>query len=207
MSKLYFRYGAMNCGKSTNLVQVAYNYEERGMKVIIIKPKTDTKGGNKVVSRLGVTRDVDMLLDENKNIYEEVEKWISENGKIDCILGDEVQFFKKKQIDQLFKIAVLMNIPTICYGLRTDFQMNGFEGSERLLLLAHSLEELKTICQCGKKALLNGRKVNGKFIFEGKQIAIDKEDNIEYEALCPKCYFEYKEEYEKGKNKDKNEVE
>ncbi|MBP2021091.1 thymidine kinase [Clostridium punense] len=202
MSKLYFRYGAMNCGKSTNLLQVAHNYEERGMKILIIKPKTDTKGGNKVVSRLGVTRQVDLLLDGEENVLEKVSQYIKENGNIDCILGDEVQFFKKHQIDELFEIAVTLNIPTICYGLRTDFQMNGFEGSERLLLLAHSLEELKTICKCGKKALLNGRLINGKFVFEGEQIAIDKEDNVEYEALCPKCFFLYKEQYEKGRNKD-----
>lgn len=198
MSKLYFRYGAMNCGKSTNLLQVAHNYEERGMKVIIIKPYTDTKGGDKVISRLGIKRKVDMLLDENENVYERVEKYVEEKGKIDCILVDEVQFFKKNQIDELFKIAVIKDIPTICYGLRTDFQMNGFEGSERLLLLAHSLEELKTICNCGKKALVNGRKINGEFVFEGKQIAIDKEDNVEYEPLCPKCYFEYKMKCKNG---------
>lgn len=201
MSKLYFRYGAMNCGKSTNLLQVAHNYEERGMNVIIIKPKTDTKGGNKVVSRLGVTREVDLYLDHNENIYDIVENWIKNKGKVDCILVDEVQFFKKYQIDQLFSIAVKLDIPVICYGLRTDFQMNGFEGSERLLLLAHSIEELKTICTCGKKALLNGRMINGQFVFEGEQIAIDKENNIEYQSLCPKCYFKYKEEYEKRKQK------
>lgn len=195
MSKLYFRYGAMNCGKTTNLVQVAHNYEERGMKVLVIKPQTDTKGGRKIVSRIGVERNVDMLLPGDKNIYNEVNLWIKENGKIDCILADEVQFFKKEQIDQLFKIAVKMDIPVICYGLRTDFQMQGFEGSARLLLIAHSIEELKNICRCGKKALLNGRKVNGRFVFEGEQVAIDKENNIEYEALCPKCYFEYREEY------------
>ena len=197
MSKLYFRYGAMNCGKSTNLLQVAHNYEERGMKTIIIKPRTDTKGGNKVISRLGVSRKVDMIIDLSQNVYEETQKWIEENGQVDCILADEVQ---------LFKIAVIMNIPTICYGLRTDFQMNGFEGSRRLLLIAHSLEELKTICKCGKKALLNGRKVNGEFIFEGKQIAIDKEDNIEYESLCPKCYFEFREAYKLKKSKIQSEV-
>lgn len=196
MSKLYFRYGAMNCGKSTNLLQVAYNYEERGMKVIIIKPMTDTKGGNKVVSRLGVTREAGMYLPGDRNIFVEVENWIRENGTLHCILVDEVQFFKKEQIDQLFEIAVKMDIPVICYGLRTDFQMNGFEGSTRLLLIAHSLEELKTICQCGKKALLNGRKINGKFVFEGKQVAIDNEDCVEYEALCPKCYYELKRQYE-----------
>lgn len=197
MSKLYFRYGAMNSGKSTNLMQVAYNYEERGMKVIIIKPKRDSKGGDKVVSRLGVARTVDMLLDSNSNVYEEVRRLRNENGKVNCILVDEVQFLKKEQVDQLFEIAVKMDIPIICYGLRTDFQMNGFEGSTRLLLLAHSIEELKTICSCGKKALLNGRKINGKFVFEGEQIAIDKEDNVEYESLCPRCYFENREGYTK----------
>lgn len=192
MSKLYFRYGAMNCGKSTNLLQVAFNYEERGMKVIIIKPKTDTKGGDKIVSRLGVTRQVDLSFGAEENIFTSVEKYIKENGDIHCILADEVQFFKSKQIDELFKISVILNVPVICYGLRTDFQMQGFEGSERLLLLAHSLEELKTICKCGKKALVNGRKINGKFVFEGNQVAIDMEDDVQYESLCPQCYFKYK---------------
>lgn len=195
MSKLYYRYGAMNCGKSTNLLQVAHNYEERGMKVIIIKPKTDTKGGNTVVSRLGITREVDMLIRPNENIYEEVEKYTKENGIVHCILVDEAQFFNKHQIDELFKIAVVMDIPTICYGLRTDFQMNGFEGSERLLLIAHSIEELKTICKCGKKAILNGRKINGEFVFHGEQVAIENGESVEYESLCPKCYFELKEKY------------
>lgn len=201
MSKLYFRYGAMNCGKSTNLLQVAHNYEERGMKVIIIKPKTDTKGGNKVVSRLGVARDVDLLINGDQNIHNHVKEWIAVNGKMDCILVDEVQFFKKEHIDQLFEVAVLMDIPVICYGLRTDFQMNGFEGSSRLLLLAHSIEELKNVCSCGKKALLNGRMINGEFVFEGKQVAIDKEDNIEYHALCPKCFLEYRKQFNENQIK------
>lgn len=199
MSKLYFRYGAMNCGKSTNLLQVAHNYEERGMRVVIIKPKTDTKGGSSIVSRLGVARKVDMLIAPEDNIYDLIEKWNREKWKIDCILIDEVQFLKKEQIDQLFKIAVIQDIPTICYGLRTDFLMNGFEGSSRLLLIAHSIEELKTICDCGKKAILNGRKINGRFVFEGEQVAIDKENNVEYEALCPKCYYQYRTEYESQK--------
>ncbi len=194
MSKLYFRYGAMNCGKSTNLLQVAYNYEERGMKVIIIKPKTDTKGGNKIVSRLGVTKEVDLSFSKGENIFTAVEDYIKKNGQIHCILADEVQFFTKAQVDEMFMIAVKLNIPVICYGLRTDFQMEGFEGSGRLLLVAHSLEELKTICKCGKKAILNGRKINGKFVFEGNQVAIDNEDNVEYESLCAECYIKYEEE-------------
>ena len=192
MSKLYFRYGAMNSGKSTNLMQVAYNYEERGMKVLLIKPSTDKKGGDKLVSRLGVERKVDLLINDDQNIYNEVKKWQDEKYKIDCILVDEVQFFKAYQIDQLFEIAVCLDIPGICYGLRTDFKMQGFEGSTRLLLLAHSIEELKTICKCGKKAILNGRKINGKFVFEGEQVAIDNIDNVEYESLCGHCYFKFK---------------
>ena len=194
MSKLYFRYGAMNSGKSTHLMQVAYNYEERGMKVLIIKPMVDKKGGDTLVSRLGVGRKVDLLLDENDNVLDIIKERLNANKKIDCILVDEVQFMKKHQIDELFEIAVTLEIPVICYGLRTDFKMEGFEGSERLLLIAHSIEEMKTICKCGNKALLNGRKVNGKFVFSGDQIAIDTVDNVEYESLCGQCYYKYKNE-------------
>ena len=194
MSKLYFRYGAMNSGKSTNLMQVAHNYEERGMRVVLIKPSTDKKGGDKLVSRLGVERKVDLLINDKQNIYEEIKKLENSKYKIDCILVDEVQFLKSYQIDELFEIAVCLDIPVICYGLRTDFKMQGFEGSTRLLLLAHSVEELKTICKCGRKAVLNGRRINGKFVFEGEQVAIDNVDNVEYESLCGHCYFKFKNE-------------
>ena len=193
MSKLYFRYGAMNSGKSTHLMQVAHNYEERGMQVLLMKPKIDTKGGDTLVSRLGVKRHVDLLVSEDLNLLETINKYLNEGRKIDCILVDEVQFMKAEQIDQLFEIAVKINIPIICYGLRTDFKRNGFEGSTRLLLLAHSIEEMKTICACGRKALFNGRKINGRFVFEGEQIAIDEENNVEYESLCGHCYYKYKE--------------
>ena len=192
MSKLYFRYGAMNSGKSTHLMQVAHNYEERGMRVILIKPSTDKKGGDKLVSRLGVERKVDILCEKKMDIYEELKKWQEVKFKIDCILVDEVQFMTKEQVDQLFKIAVVLDIPVICYGLRTDFMMEGFEGSTRLLLLAHSIEEMKTICKCGRKAILNGRKINDEFVFEGEQVAIDNIDNVQYESLCGHCYFKYK---------------
>ena len=192
MSKLYFRYGAMNSGKSTHLMQVAHNYEERGMRVILLKPSTDKKGGDKLVSRLGVERKVDILCEKKMDIYEEIKKWQEVKFKIDCILVDEVQFMTKEQVDQLFKIAVVLDIPVICYGLRTDFMMEGFEGSTRLLLLAHSIEEMKTICKCGRKAILNGRKINDEFVFEGEQVAIDNIDNVQYESLCGHCYFKYK---------------
>ena len=192
MAKLYFRYGAMNCGKSTALLQVHYNYRERGMSTLILKPRSDTKGRDKVVSRLGVNRRADLLISETDDLFVIIENWQKEKHAVNCILIDEAQFLKRRQVDQLFKVAVLQQIPVICYGLRTDFLLNGFEGSERLLLLAHSVEELKTICRCGRKAVANGRKIGGRFVFKGDQLAIEGEDNVTYEALCAECYFKFK---------------
>lgn len=150
MAKLYFRYGAMNSGKSTALMQVAHNYEERGMNVVLLKPLIDSKGADKLVSRLGVTRKVDYLVRREDDLFQLFDE-IAKGKKISCILVDESQFLSKEQIDQLMQIATEKDVPVICYGLRTDFLTNGFEGSQRLLLIAHSLEELKTICRCGKK--------------------------------------------------------
>ena len=192
MAKLYFRYGAMNCGKSTALLQVHYNYRERGMDTLILKPRIDTKGRDKVVSRLGVNRSADLIISETDDLYALIETWQREKNTVHCVLIDEAQFLKRLQVDQLFKVAVIKQVPVICYGLRTDFRLNGFEGSERLLLLAHSVEELKTICRCGQKAVANGRKIGGRFVFSGDQLAIEGEDNVAYEALCAECYFKYK---------------
>ena len=200
MAKLYFRYGAMNCGKSTALIQVDYNYRERSMNTIIIKPETDTKGNDKVISRLGVERTADILSTPNDNLYEIIETWQREKGPFHCVLVDEAQFLTSSQVDQLFKVAVIQEIPVICYGLRTDFLLNGFEGSARLLLMAHSIEELKTICKCGQKAVANGRKIGGKFVFEGAQVAIEGEADVVYESLCASCYFKYRRDYEKQKS-------
>lgn len=186
MAKLYFRYGAMNSGKTTALLQVAHNYEERGMKVLILKPVIDTKGEDKVISRLNISRKVDFLISSDESLKE---KLLEYKDKVQCILVDEVQFFKKFQIDEMFEISVLWNIPVICYGLRTDFLMNGFEGSTRLLLIAHSIEELKTVCECGSKAIVNARKINGEFVFEGEQCIIEGDKNVEYESLCGKCFM------------------
>jgi thymidine kinase len=188
VSKLYFRHGAMNSGKSTALLQVAHNYEERAQRVVIVKPATDTKGDNKVVSRLGVVREVDLLLLPEMNLRAQVASLHSPETPIACLLIDEAQFLTRDQIDQAMEIAVLDSIPVLAYGLRTDFKTNGFPGSIRLLEIAHSLEELKTICRCGKKALFNARKVGGNFIFDGEQVAIDS-DEVTYESLCPNCYF------------------
>ncbi len=189
MAKLYFRYGAMNSGKTTSLMQVAFNYEERGMDVIILKPSSDTKGDDVIVSRLGMKRKVDALVSEHEDMRDIVNKF-SKIKEISCVLVDEAQFLTGSQVNQLLRVAVLYDIPVICYGLRTDFSCNGFPGSIKLLLLAHSIEELKTICRCGSKAIFNGRKRNGKFVFSGDQVAIDGEDEISYESLCGKCYDE-----------------
>ncbi len=194
MAKLYFRYGAMNCGKSTALMQVAYNYYERGMTALIMKPGVDSKGDDSVVSRLGLKRKVDFMISDDDNILVVISEHTKKHGKIDCLLVDEAQFFKKEQIDQMLEVAVTLKIPVICYGLRTDFLVNGFEGSERLLLLAHTIEELKTICTCGKKAILNARKIDGIYVFEGEQVAIDGENHVEYQSLCTECYFKYRGE-------------
>jgi thymidine kinase len=188
MSKLYFRFGAMNSGKSTVLLQVAYNYEERGQKVLLTKPSVDTKGEG-IVSRLGVTRNVDFFLTPGLDVKQRLQEHIDEHGPVDCLIVDEAQFMERQQVNDLFVIATTMNIPVIAYGIRNDFQTNAFPGSMRLLEIAHSLEELKTICRCGRKAIFNGRKINGVFVKEGSQVAIDGQQ-AEYESLCGKCYLE-----------------
>lgn len=188
MAKLYFRYGAMNCGKSTAVIQVAYNYEERGMHVLLIKPATDTKGGNLIVSRLGTTRKVDILADESLDIFQEIAAAKEADPKLRCVLVDEAQFLQPQQVSQLFQVTTQLAIPIICYGLRADFKTNAFPGSVRLFELAHSIEELKTICRCGKKAILNGRRVNDLFVREGSQVVIDDKDDVTYESLCGSCY-------------------
>lgn len=187
MSKLYFRYGAMNSGKTTLLLQVAHNYEERGMKVVILKPKIDTKGNDTIVTRIGLTRKVDHLIEKDENLKEYLNK-LSED--IVCVLVDESQFLSRDQVDELFMFTKFNNIPVICYGLRSDFKTIGFPGSIRLFEVADVMEELITICRCGKRAKFNGRKVDGEFTSSGEQVAIDGEKNIEYESLCGKCYLE-----------------
>ena len=189
MAKLYFRYGAMNSGKSTALMQVAHNYEEQGMKVLILKPQVDTKGGGELVSRLGVRRKADLLIPPELDVFEAVKAANAASGPLACVLCDESQFFTPEQAEQLFMITVDLNIPVICYGLRADFSLKGFPGSTRLLELAHTIEEMKTICTCGRKAICNCRKVNGQFVFEGEQVAIDLENDVQYVSMCPQCYF------------------
>ncbi len=184
MAKLYFRFGAMNCGKTTALLQVAHNYEEKGLKVIVIKSAIDKKGNKNIVSRLGIEREVDILIPPNEKIMDNIKL-----KGVNCILVDEVQFMTKEQIKELWKIAKLKNKPVITYGLKTNFKGELFEGTKAVLELADELEELATICKCGKKAKFNARLVNGKYVYEGDVVAIDGID-AEYEPLCGKCFIE-----------------
>lgn len=196
MAKLYFRYGSMNSGKTALLLQAVHNYEEQGMEVLVTKPSVDTKGDDHLVSRIGLKRKVDYAFKPTDDLYKHVKGL---DKKIACLFVDEAQFLEPIQVDQLMHVVVKLNIPVICYGLRTDFQTKGFPGSTRLLEIAHTIEEMKTICTCGRKAMFNARKVNGKFTTEGGQVAIDGENSVTYEPLCPHCY--YKKVTPKKKNK------
>ena len=192
MAKLYFRYGAMGCGKTMQLLQVAFNYEERGHKVCVIKPVTDTKNGNKLLTRIGPERETDFCFTKDDDIYAK----ISESYKdVACVLVDEAQFLTAEQVDQLMKVVNHLNIPVMAYGLRLNFRRSdaGFEGATRLLQIAHEIEELKTICECGHKATLNARFIDGKLVTDGPDILIDDgTSEITYRAICERCYEKYK---------------
>ncbi|GAA1852672.1 thymidine kinase [Microbacterium koreense] len=209
MAKLYFRYGAMNSGKSTALLQAAYNYEERGQRVLLAKPEIDTKDADRISSRLGMTRPVDFLIRpgddvralfaaERQRLAQDAAQALVPDGAdaegaagVACLLLDEAQFLTREQVDDLLRIVVLDRVPVLAYGIRTDFRTDAFPGSRRLLELAHSLEELKTICRCGRKALFNARLVGGRFVFDGDQVAIDElsADRVTYESMCAECYL------------------
>lgn len=194
MSKLYFRYGAMGCGKTMQLLQVAFNYEERGHKVCVIKPGTDTKHGTKIYTRIGPERETDFCFDRTTNLYEKITK---EYKDVQCVLVDESQFLTREQVDELMLVTIKLNIPVMCYGLRLNFKCEdgGFEGATRLLQVAHEIEEIKTICECGKKATLNARFLDGKLVSDGPDVLIDDgKTKVEYRAICPACY----EKYQKG---------
>jgi thymidine kinase len=194
VSKLYFRYGAMNSGKSTALLQAAFNYEERHQQVLLAKPEVDTKGESLIVSRLGVSRAVDFTVAPTDSMRasfgrQRASVLLTTGADVSCLLIDEAQFLSPAQVDDLLRIAILDGVPVLAYGIRTDFRTIAFPGSARLLEVAHSLEELKTICRCGRKAVFNARKVGDVFVFSGDQVAIDGVD-VTYESLCGACYLE-----------------
>ena len=188
MAKLYFRYGAMNSSKSALLLTAAYNYEERDQHPVLVKPGVDTKAGRAVSSRVGIERAVDVLLQNDTSLIAALEAH-RPLERTDAVFIDEAQFLTPAQVDEAFVVAVTRGVPVLCYGLRGDFMTHSFPGSLRLLEIAHSIEELKTICRCGAKAVFNARVIGGEFVSHGAQVAIDGQQ-ASYESLCGRCYIE-----------------
>lgn len=195
MAKLVFKYGVMGSGKTLDLLRTAYNYEERGHNVIIAKPTTDTKGKKNLVSRLkGIKRKTDFLIDVNNPMPDILEirkacfdfKWPEQAPEI--VLVDEAHLLPPYAIDALQGIVEDTNTDVICYGLRTDFQVKGFPGSDRLLQIADELIKLPAICDCGREATINARFINGVFTSRGEQVAIDGKGKTTYKSLCTECY-------------------
>lgn len=194
MAKLYFKYGAMGSSKTANALITKFNYEEKGMKVWMIKPSIDNRDGANVVrSRIGLSTEVDVITPD-LNIFEEYQKHLD----CDVIITDECQFFTAAQVDQLRRIVDKLDVPVLCYGLRTDFLTHTFVGSHRLFEVADSVTEIKTICSCGKKAIVNARiDAEGKIVTEGGQIMLGGNDS--YVAMCHSCWMNAIEEQAKGK--------
>lgn len=194
MANLVFKYSAMNGGKTINILQTAYSYEDKGFKVVIIKSKKDTKGKDNIVSRNGMMRKVDILLKEDESLLKEKNYKIYYNAKV--ILVDEAELLSEVQIKELWYIAHLINIPVLCYGLKSNFKGEIFgDGVAQIFAIADIVEEIgsSSLCPCGKKAVFNARKVNDKFTDVGPTIVIEdgKNTNVEYVPLCSDCYLKY----------------
>ncbi|WP_027398243.1 thymidine kinase [Anaerovorax odorimutans] len=185
MAQLYYRYSTMNAGKSIELIKVAYNYEERGKNVLVLAPSVDDRYElGYITSRIGVSRKADMI-DSDSNILELFMKKNREK-KIDCVLIDECQFLKKHHVQELVEIVDSCDVPVLAYGLKNDFKNELFEGSYYMLVYADKIEEIKTICWCGRKATMVARIVDGKFVKTGEQIVVGGNDM--YISLCRKHY-------------------
>ncbi len=183
MAKLYFKYGAMGSSKSAQALITKFNYEEQGMSVWLIKPSIDTRDGQEIVkSRIGLKQFADVILPDD-DIKLRYKKFDSK----DVIIADESQFFTPEQIDQLRDVVDEYDVPVLCFGLRTDFQTKFFPGARRLMELADSITEIKTVCTCGRKATVNARiDENGNIITEGEQVLLGGNDR--YVAMCHKCW-------------------
>ena len=186
MAKMHFKYASMNSGKSIDLIRTAHNYEENGYKTLIISPNVNKNSNGKISSRIGLDRQADIMLLYSDDVLEVLKGKLKD---ISVILVDEAQFLGAKQVEDLFLISKAINILVICYGLRTNFKMESFSGSKRLLELSEVLEELTTLCKCGQIARFVGRKVGENYVKEGEEVIIKGTDNITYEPLCGKCYL------------------
>lgn len=185
-SKLVFYYGAMNSGKTKELLKKWYSKKEDGFNPIIMKPFKDEKGADTVVSRDGSSAVVDFLIKDTDNIYFLISNYVLEYN-VDYIIVDEVQFLTSIQIEQLSDISDVLGIDVICYGLLTDFRGLLFDGSKRLIELADEKIEMERQCVCGRKRLFNARFVNDEFVLDGEQVAIDGKD-VSYKSVCRQCY-------------------
>lgn len=185
MAKLYFKYGAMGSSKSANALITKFNYEERGMTVWLIKPSVDDRDGiDHIRSRIGLDAVADVIHPED-----DIRVLMQARPEIDVVISDECQFFTPEQIDQLRDIVNTRNIPVLCFGLRTDFLTHLFPGSRRLFEVADSITEIKTICDCGSKAIVNARiDKDGRIITEGDQVFLGGNDS--YIAMCHRCWVQ-----------------
>ena len=195
MAKLYFRYGAMGSSKSANILMVRYNYEERGQYAVLLKPRTDNRDGEREIqSSMGLSAPEDYVDEFLKDISQiwnaNSTEYLYHVKIVDAVLVDESQFLSPEEVDILSDLVDFYNIPVICYGLRTDFLNHLFPGSRRLMEIADVIEEVPTVCWCGKRAQCNTRYANGKIVREGAQIFLGS--NESYVALCRKHYKEGK---------------
>ena len=184
MAKLYFRHSTTNAGKTLELIKVAYNYEERGKRALILTPVIEGYKPGKVISKIGLERDATPITDED-NLLDLILKE-NEERKIDCVLVDEGQFLKKHHIIELTEVVDGFDIPVMVYGLKNDFKNELFEGSQYLLIYADKIEEIKILCWCGRKATMNARVIDDRFVRKGDQILIGGTDM--YVSLCRKHY-------------------
>ena len=195
MAKLYFKYGAMGSSKSAQALITKFNYEEKHMTVWLIKPAIDTRGkAGKIQSRIGLEKDAVLIAPDQS-----IRALYREAGPHDVIIADESQFFTPEQIDELRELVDVDEIPVLCFGLRTDFRTQFFPGARRLMELADSITEIKTVCDCGRKAIVNTRiDANGNVVTEGEQVFLGGNDR--YIALCHACYRKRIAEQAKGEN-------
>lgn len=194
MAKLYFKYGAMGCSKTAQALITKFNYEERGMKVLLIKPAIDTRDGVDLVkSRIGLQSEA-YAVDSQENLYDFYTK---KHSDCNVVIVDECQFLTPEQVDQLGDIVIKLSVPVLCFGLATDFTTHLFRGSRRLFEIAESISEIKSVCKCGAKATVNARfDDNGHVVYKGEQVVLG--GNGRYTAMCRKCWLKIKAEQEKN---------
>ena len=195
MAKLYFKFGAMGCSKTAQALITKFNYEERGMKVLLLKPSVDVRDGEGIVkSRIGLTAKA-VVGNDKEDLYKEYEEKYRDR---DVIIVDECQFLTPEQVDELGQIVIDFNVPVLCFGLRTDFLTHLFPGSCRLFEIAESITEIKSVCKCGAKATVNARlDDDGNVVYSGEQVCLGGNDR--YVAMCRKCWLKKKAEQEKAK--------